>query len=327
MTKSPSIPAGAYPLSDLLFSPRAAFIWNHTRQSVAWMNPAARAVFASRLEDFSAAIPASLARRFAQVAASGESGVVKVKIAGAPRLSCSVEILNLADGQDGVIVAELGEEEEARARALPSPAASPAKAPRKSVRKAPAKAKRQAALKQAPVLTAEEMRAFKAVGRKVLRLCSSDTRRAGEAAVAEPGVSAKSAVSPDRAQALTEIFAAFDLVLFLSEALDIVGLKGRPARLDWRKSNLSGKSVTDLLAPFERSILRRMLKKLDRRSALSAAGMLLVGGEGGEATPCRAILGRSPEAGAAFFLAFVSLEPPARLKRLQTASSATRLAA
>ena len=52
--------------------------------------------------------------------------------------------------------------------------------------------------------------------------------------------------SPDRpAQGLTDILAAFDLVLFLSESLDIVGLKGRavfPA-CAWMNRELTSRPV------------------------------------------------------------------------------------
>ena len=323
MAKSPTITAGAPPLSDLLFSPRAAFIWSHTRKSVAWMNPAARAAFALRLEDFSASIPASLVRQFAKVTARRESGFVKVKIAGAPPLACSVEILNLADGQDGVIVAELAEGEQAPP-ALPI-SGKPARRPAKTARKMPAGAKRRTASKTPPALTAEEMRAFKAVGRKVLRLCE-DKKEAAPAA--SPPVPSNGAVSKDQpAQALMDVLAAFDLVLFLSERLDIVDMKGRPARLGWRKGSLTGKSVADVVLPYDRAILRRMLKKLHGQTACNARGTLVVGGENGTAMPCRAILGRWKEGNAAFFLAFISLELPARLKRPQLVNAVARLAA
>ena len=328
MAKSPTTAAGAYPLPDLLFSPRAAFIWNHTRQSVAWMNPAARAAFALRLEDFSAAIPASLVRRFSQVTAKRECGFVKVKVAGAPPLACSVEILNLADGEEGVIVAELGEGEMRRPQPAPSLAIRPAKPRRKTVRKAPARETRQAAPKAPPALTADEMRAFKAVGRKVLRLCADKKRSEEPPANACPPIHANSEASPEQpAPAPMDVLAAFDAVLFLSDDLDIFALKGRPVRLGWRKASLTGKSITDILPSYDRGILRRMLKKLRDQPARYPAATLVIASENGNAIPCRAVLGRSPAGNAAFFLAFISLELPPRLKKPQPAKSVTRLAA
>ena len=96
------------------------------------MNPAARAAFALRLEDFSASLPASLIRRFSQFTERKEGGVAKVKIPGVPGLNCSIEILKLADGQDGLIVAELGEGEERQSPRAPSTFRQSAKGPRSS---------------------------------------------------------------------------------------------------------------------------------------------------------------------------------------------------
>jgi hypothetical protein len=337
LAKSPlATVAGAHPLSDLLFSPRAAFIWNHTRGTVAWMNPAARAVFALRLEDFSASLPASLIRRFAQFADRKEGGFAKVKIPGALSLGCSVEILKLADGQDGLIVAEAGEEEERRPPPAPSNAKKSKNEPKKTIKKAPAGSARgrRETPRTPPALTAEEMRAFKAVGRKVLSLCA-EKRCSGEPMAAEAPLAAPTSLecpagSPDRlAQTLTDVLAAFDVVLFLGESLDIVGVRGRAAQLGWRKAKLTGKTVGALLAPYDRALLRRMLKKLRSQTVYGSRDTLVVSGENGEALPCRAVAGRWEHENAAFFLAFISLEPPARLKRSQPANgmAAARIAA
>ena len=331
LAKSPTTVAGAHPLSDLLFSPRAAFIWNHTRKCVAWMNPAARAAFALRLEDFSASLPASLIRRFAQFAERKEGGAAKVKIPGVPGLNCSIEILKLADGQDGLIVAELGEGEELQSPPVPSTSRKPAKGPKKTFRKTVTR-QRRTAPKTPPTLTAEEMRAFKAVGRKVLRLCEDKKQRSKEAAAAVPlPAPSDTASSPERpAHALKDMLAAFDLVLFLGESLDIVGLQGQAARLGLRKAKLTGKSLGDLMLPYDRTILRRMMKKLQRQAAYGSRDALLICGENGNAKPCRAILGRWDDGDAAFFLALLSLDLPPRLRRPQregSVAAAARLAA
>ncbi len=312
--------AGAHPLSDLLFSPRAAFIWNHTRKSVAWMNPAARAAFALRLEDFSASLPPGLIRRFAQFAERKEGGTAKVKIFGGPSLSCSIEILKLADGQDGLIVAEIGEAEAHPAPRPLSKSRKTAAQPDKTRRKAPARPATQSrkAPNAPPALTAEEMRAFKAVGRKVLRLCEDKKPSKEAPAAVIPPILSNVALSPDRsAQAFMDVLAAFDLVLYLDDGLGIVRLQGRAARLGWRKASLTGKSVEDLVLRRDRAVLRRMVKKLYGQASQSSKSTLVFQGESGNAIPCRAILGRWGDDGAAFFLALLSLELPARLKGLQ----------
>jgi len=323
LANSPTTVAGAHPLSDLLFSPRAAFIWNHTRKSVAWMNPAARAAFALRLEDFSASLPASLIHRFAQFTERKEGGAAKVKIPGVPGVNCSIEILKLADGQDGLIVAELGDGEWLQSPAVPYTLHKPAKSPKKPLRKT-----RQCRTtpKTPSTLTAEEMRAFKAVGRKVLRLCEDKKQRSNEAAAAVP-VAAPSDIplSPERAaHALRDILAAFDLVLFLGQSLDIVGIEGVPTRLGLRKAKLAGKSIGDLMPPYDRAILRRMLKKLHGGTACGSRDTLVVCGENGYATPCRAVL-LPWEGRATFLLALLSMELPPRLRR-QIAADAQAMA-
>ena len=322
MAKRPLTKAAvAHPLSDLLFSPRAAFIWNHTRKSVAWMNPAARAAFALRLEDFSAAIPASLIRRFEHFVGRKASGVAKVKIAGAPGIHCTIELLKLADGQDGLIVAET--EAEAKAGVASSKAS---KEPEKTVRKPRVGSARRGRKtpKVSPALTAGEMRAFKAVGRKVRRLCVEK-----EKAKAPPAPPAAAPSPLGRTAQLADILAGFDLVLFLDEDLRILSLKGYPSRLGWPKAKIAGKSAGDLLLPNNRAILRRMVKRVRGQAARSAKGALVVSGETGKPMPCRGILARWEEGGASFFLAFISLEPPARLKRvvLTNGVAAKRLAA
>ncbi len=325
MARSPlATVAGAHPLSDLLFSPRAAFIWNHTRKSVAWMNPAARAAFALRLEDFSASLPASLIRRFAQFAERKEGGFAKVKIPGAPSLGCSIEILKLADGQDGLIVAEVGDEEERRPPAQASQVKERAEEDYQEGSGRLRKGSRKNAAAP-PALTAEEMRAFKAVGRKVLRLCAEkecpNEPTAAGSPLPAPSSPESPAGSPDQPQqTLTDVLAAFDVVLFLGEGLDIVDVRGRATQLGWRKANLTGKTVAALLAPYDHALLRRMLKKLRSQTVYGSRDTLVVSGENGEALPCRAVAGRWEHENAAFFLAFISLEPPARLKRSQPAN-------
>ncbi len=333
-TKPLTAVAGAYPLSDLLFSPRAAFIWNHTRQSVVWINPAARAAFALRLEDFSASIPASLIRRFAQFAERNESGAATLKIPGVQSLSCSVEILKLADGQDGLIVTE---SDGATARPpAPPPAPEKPKKQKRIVRKAPASSAgpRRKAPETPPTLNADEMRAFKAVGRKVLRLCEEKKQLPPRAAAPEPAASPASVretsgLATSRAQALKDVLGAFDLVLFLSDDLDIVGFRGRPARLGLRRGKLTGTAAAYLLVPQDRTILRRMLRKLEGPTACVSRDALFVRSESGNAIPCRTVLGRLGEQDAAFFLAFISLKLPVKLERSQPANAmaAARLAA
>lgn len=289
------------------------------------MNPAARSAFGLRLEDFSALLPASAVRRFAQVVTSRERGFVKIGIAGAPPLDCSVEILNLADGEGGVIVAELAEGETRQSQSRSSATTAPKRKSKSAPKQPPAKLKPQDAPKPT-ALTSEEMRAFRAVGRTVLRRCAD--QKPAPSMAPSPASPRRSALSRENlSRALMDLLGAFDLVLFLNGRLDILEVKGRPVQLGWRKASLSGKSVADFLPSYERAVLRRMLKKLNGGPAQSAASTLVVTGESGSVTGCRAILSRSWDGNAAFVLAFMSLEEPQRLKKLHSVPELRRLAA
>ncbi len=295
------------------------------------MNPAARAAFALGLKDFSDSLPETLIRRFARCVEKGAGGPLKVKLARQAALKCSVEILKLAGGQDGLIVAEVAAQEESHtASETPSLPQKIAKRPKKPPRQAPAPS---AKILSIPALTPGEMRAFKAIGRKVRKLCKEKRRSDTEAAPARRAPAppwAGAALSPEgTAQALKDILSAFDLVLFLSGGLDIMRIEGRAQRLGWRKTSLRGRPLSDLLIPYEHELFQRMLKKLRGTVAQTSKDTLAVAGETGDSVPCRAVLGRWDGDGTAFFLALLSLELPARLKRQHTVHVAApaRLAA
>jgi hypothetical protein len=176
-------------------------------------------------------------------------------------------------------------------------------------------------------LTPDEMRAFKAIGRTVRRL-AKEKRQHGDAA---PKASAPPAPKPVRvagngqaAEAL--LLSAFDLVLHLSGDLAIERVEGRPQIAGWRKSRMVGQPAGKVLPPQELTILHRMVKKL-RAGARNSRDTLVLSGENRECVPCRAVLGRFAEGDAGYFLALLSLELPARLKRQPGLAPITRLAA
>jgi hypothetical protein len=303
-------------ISDLLFSPRAAFIWNHTRRSVAWMNPAARAAFARPPEDFSNALPLSLIRRFAQCVKNQTCAVLSVKIRGGPALRCSVESLKLAGEEVGLIVAET------EADSLSAPAAHPASSKKQAIAVEPKKRKLRAPSVKAlsnepappPVLSAEEMRAFKAVGRKVRRLCEEKRLSSAQFATAPAPARPQARLTDVQAeQTLHTALVAFDLVLLLDGGLEILRVEGRP-RMGWSKAGLMGKPVVDLLPPAGQAQVRRMVGKL-KRGASTARDSLQVFDAHGSATPCRVVFGHHKAGGAMFFLGVVSLDHPDGLKK------------
>ncbi len=325
---------GCDPFADLLFLPRAALIWDHTSRAITWMNAAARAKFGLGVEEVQAALPARLAGRLAECfdAAKGNGkacAAVKFKAGRHPAIRCSLEVLDLAGGHQGLIVSEAASAQEPpNVVRLPTP---PKKTITKPSGKRPATQKRQQqpSERAAPAgqLTPEELRAFKAIGRTVRRLAREKQRCANavaEAASSHPprqsGAGAGAQATPDL------LFSAFDLVLFLDGDFAISRTEGRPQQVGWRKSNLLGKPAVKVLPLPEQTVFRRMIKKLGAGAKICRE-TLVFSGEAGGNVPCRAILGRWPDGDTQYFLALLSLSVPARLKRLPVLPQITRLAA
>ena len=305
------------PFLDLLLSPHPAFIWDHTRHAVTWMNAAARSKFGLAVQDLQAALPNKLMRRFAHCFDGSERKQIastKLKLPGHPAVDCSLEAIELAGGHRGLVVAEAASAPSkktiAKLSGKPPPAAKPAKKP----------AWRPPLM---PQLTPEELRAFKAIGRTVRRLAQEKQRAsASQRPPAAPIVPLQS--SPVQTVP-TLLFSAFDLVLFLDKNFGIVGSEGRPQRLGWRKSNLLGKPAAQLLPAKEQAIFGRMTKKLSQAGAQICRDSLVVTGEAGGSLPCRVTLGRWPEGGAQYFLAIISLSLPSRLKQAHFQDSVTHI--
>jgi len=338
LAASPNIATAGYnPFPDLLFSPRAAFIWDHTRQAVTWMNAAARSKSGLAIQDLQTALPGTLIRRFAQCFAGskGKQGkTVKLRLGALPVLDCSLEVIELAGGHRGLVVAEAGPAQDAAGIVSPSAQSNKTKAKLSGSAPAAATRAKKPSKRGAPVpqLTPEELRAFRAIGRTVRRLAEDKRRASSSAKPSAASIVPLQSNSTCGVQAVqTLLFSAFDLVLLLDKNFSIVGSEGRPQRLGWRKSSLLGKPAAQLLLAKEQAIFDRLTKKLSLEGIQICRDSLVVSGEAGGTVPCRIVLGRWPEGGAQYFLALLSLSMPSRLKRLQpqadTMPHLTRLAA
>ena len=176
------------------------------------------------------------------------------------------------------------------------------------------------------------MRAFKAVGRKVLRLCEDKKRASAQPPSAPPPSPSRlgDGLAPDRAaQALRDVLSAFDLLLFLDGDLNVLKVEGRAAQFGWRKAKLIGKPFPGLLAPQDQAALDRILRKPENPSARRPRKTLTLRAGAGNGVACRAAAGRWDQEGAAFFLALIALEEPRKAKGRQPSKSApgARLAA
>ncbi|MGO9486736.1 MAG: hypothetical protein ACLPX9_19540 [Rhodomicrobium sp.] len=317
--------AGSDPLTDLLFSPRAAFVWDHTASAIAWMNAGARSKFGLDTEELPPRLAARLAQCFDAAQGNGKAvSAVKFKAGHHPAISCSFEVIELAGGHRGLIVSEA-----ASAQEPPNVVRLPAPAKKKTAAKPQAAPERQRApSKPTPAcqLTPEELRAFKSIGRTVRRLAREKECCAGapEAVCAPPPRQSHPAGGSQATPDL--LLSAFDLVLFLGTDFAVCRSEGRPQHVGWRKSKLMGKSAETVLPLAEQAIFRRMIKKLNAGAKI-CRDTLVVSNEAGGSVPCRAILGRWPDGNAHYFLALLSLSVPARLKRQPALPQITRLAA
>jgi hypothetical protein len=330
--------AVANPFMDLPFSPRAAFIWDNTRKAVVWMNAAARKKFGVTAEGLSKALPESVTRAFASCLErkgtnTPVSTSIKLRVARHSAFNCSVDVLEIAGGSLGLAVTEMepqqlavpplelpgkGLSKDTRAKSLPK--RGPASKKRSKAQKLPASTAR---------LTPEELQSFLAIGRKMRRLCR-DMQGADTALQTSPPESKKSrAPRPQAAPALP--FCAFDAVLLLDKTLAIIGCEGRPQNFGWRKAALQGRQATHLLEAGEQAIFYRMVRKLSSAQTQICRETLVITDETGGGAPYRAVLGHWDHGGACYFLAFLSLKLPQRLKKqkeqLFNAVAVTRLAA
>ena len=328
--------AGRDPFADLLFSPRASFIWDHTTCTITWMNAVARSKFGLDAKKVQAALPARatarLAEGFEAAKVNGTAcGTVRFKAGRHPAVSCTFEAMELAGGHKGLIVSEAAAPQEP-ANVLRLPTSPKKKAAAKPPGKqAAAQRKRPPTLSTPDAavcqLTPEEMRAFKAIGRTVRRL-AREKRLAATAAPLAPASQPPQQALPglDAQSAAAVMFSAFDLVLFLDHDFAVIRTEGRPQQIGWRKARLLGKPAANVLPPTEQAIFRRMVKKLEA-GAKVCRDTLLLSGEAGGNVPCRALLSCWPDGNAHYFLALLSLNVPARLKRSPAFPQITRLAA
>ena len=326
MTIAPLSAAGDHnPLSELLFSPRPGFVWDHQKCAVTWMNSAARAWFHATAEDFTAALSATTRKLFSSLSKprkTHKTAAAPIQVApeGGSPLLFLCEPLKLAGGGCGLVVTEAPAlaappaSEDARKASLPKKKAG-ARKPKTSLRSLPSPAR---------ALTDDELRSFKAIGRKVRKLCKAklDGQSAAQKAPqpAKPAVTAIVSIDAPIAfpQALRLLVPAFDLFVLFGTDFIVQKLDGRPQRFGWRKAEMLQRPLTELFAGSEKAALNRLLKRVVENSAHIARDDLLLNTDGGSFFPCRAVAGLWPEEKGMSFLALTSLVLTPRLRRLQS---------
>ncbi|MGA7325706.1 MAG: hypothetical protein WBX25_14745 [Rhodomicrobium sp.] len=235
----------------------------------------------------------------------------------------SVEALRLFGEHEGLVVAEATRQEPAK----PTKLAKRKTAQKtdniiaghhpKPVRKDGERRERNA--RPVPQLSHDEMRSFKAIGRKVNRLCRERRPTAPLLPATSLYPQARAKPAPPLSDGAHEILtSAFDLVLLLDARLIAIASEGRSQPFGWRKGFLNGKPAAGLFARSEQAVFQQMARKVTAGEFQYSKEALLALSEDGSCLPCRAVFGRADRDGCAFFLALLTLELTPRLKSLKT---------
>jgi hypothetical protein len=299
------------------------------------MNSAARAKFKLSVHELTAALSNAVIQRLTAffVPSKRRRAPLKINLAGVSQAFSTVAPLKLAGGDNGLIIAELPEGEGVAANTCES--SSLPRAPGTKNGKPAKQVNGGAAIALAPPaqkLTAEEWQAFKAIGRKVRKLCREKLQGQTTPAPAarEPALSPPASGEPKLPPAaalpdgIKTLLPAFDLFLLLDAHMRVLKVEGRSQRAGWRKASLLGKPIAELFSKGERTCLKRMVSRIETDGAQISRDALAARNEAGEQWACRVAFGRWPYEGASFFLAMISLETPQRLKRLDISGVAPR---
>ena len=278
------------------------------------MNAAARARVDQDVLDLSMK---PLYRRFSTFLKSSSSPARSAAVRWAPRgQDARTMILQrwlLANGHEGLVAQELQEEAPPKGaippHGVPGAARMPSGGPDR--------------------LTEEELKAFQAIGSEIRRLSREKERRfPGEPSPSSPAPAATPAGKGAAADFMKPFLAAFDATFLLDERYALQKLAaGKVHRLGLRWQSIKGRSVRETLMPQSLGAFERMTARLsDSKTGVAKEAVLLNCGSGA-GLPFRAVLGLWPGEGGKFFLAFVSLEMPSRVKRQLTAAATARRAA
>ncbi len=330
MAASPPSPRAQTVWSDLLFSPQPAWLWDADREAFVWANPSARERFGPDLAFLGQKLPRRTLRRLSAVARykrrpalSRES--LPLEAGSTDELLLDLEGFRLADGHAGLIVkAAPGDDKAGPANAKPSARAKTTAALRQKM--APRPAAKAAAAKAGPsALTPEELAAFRAIGRKVRRLCR-EKRQAASASIfsAKPGQPAPrpSTVTPAREDAASRLVEAFDALIRIDHDGRILSLGGRLCRhAGWTLRDYRGHDLTRLAHDGEHAALRSIFARLAANPLRVASDDVLLQGRDGSVHPCRVVMtlegAHDPDSGRqpAVLIAITSLKVKPRLVR------------
>jgi PAS domain-containing protein len=324
--------------ADLLFSSKAAWIWDAGSGEFIWASASARARFGEDLTGFRQSLPRPTLRRLKAVSGFKRRPLslkepLALRAADVQPVLCELEGLRLVDGRFGLIIRE------ASADDVTSPQSPSQRRPRNVLLPQPQGTKlrpKQAAgtgakQRSQPSLSAEELACFRAVGRRVRKLCAA--RNTQGQATADASVRSSSpacelqeitggAPAP-RPDAL--LLQAFDAFVELRPDGVIQTVSGRFSRsAGWGMRSYAGADVEAFAAAQDQPRLRALLEKAIGEPARAVSGELMLQSRDGRLLPCRVIFGLRPTEGAlpphrgGMWMAVISLKMPPRLLRALT---------
>ncbi len=245
----------------------AALVWDDNQKAFVWMDQATARAFPAGLAALTAALWKRTANHLHRLS-SGKSSPVRASIVlkgkGLPKRTFFAEKLMLAHGHMGLVLSS-------------SPCAStPAGLAPVLTLLQPAPVALTAvfaAVKSSPeranclpkVLSADELRSFASLQRKMRSLCKardtvkSEVARHGATQAARKPVPAPRAIKLPSAETLTNVFDGF---LLVDPSGTIVKAKGALRRLGWHAVDLNGSQVLDLVVASDRSAVTRAITKV-----------------------------------------------------------------
>jgi PAS domain-containing protein len=311
--------------ADLLFSPRAAWLFDASAGQFLWGSPSARERFGADLAGFAERLPRSTMKRLLSISRFKRRPLIVTEPLvlghGGESLPCRIEALSLADGSTGLIIRDARGEPAGPAGLAQRQSAPPKPAPRASTPVRGAVARDGAA---SPRLSPEDEQALRAIGRRVRRLCRAkqaerNEPQAARAAMARP---AKAAGSRDAAQCPeldARILQAFDAFAELDGQGRITSLSGRLCRAaGWSARDSTGLPLMAFAQGKDRSRIEALIARLQREPGRVASADLLFRANSGAPLACRVVAAvrcGDGRADPAMWAAIISLKTSRRMLR------------
>lgn len=321
--------------ADLLFSSKAAWVWDAGSGEFIWASASARTRFGNDLIRFRQSLPRPTLRRLKAVSGFKRRPLLlkeplALDTGDARPVLCELEGLRLVDGRLGLIVREAAAEDVTSFHPPTKPSPRTEAPPRRQTNLRPARQKAATGAKQQaqPSLSAEELACFRAVGRRVRKLCVARCANTHASANASSPSSPASKVREIRDEAAAtrpdaRLLQAFDAFVDLTPDGVVKAVSGRFSRsAGWGMQSYAGADIEAFACVQDQPRLRVLLEKAIREPARAISGELMLRSRDGRLLPCRVVFGSRlreealPHHSAGVWMAVISLKMPPRLLRV-----------